>query len=102
MKWTTSSVDSVVLEKRRFRGNAGTEATLLCPGEEKCIVSAFPNTALARRFLYSSVGNTKCLLLLLMILSSSLSSSEELDEESVASSGDVMNNCSRNYKTAEC
>jgi hypothetical protein len=102
MKETTSSVDSAVLEKRRFRGNAGIEATLLCPGEEKCMVSAFPNTALARRFLYNSVGNTKCLLLLLMELSWSLSKSDEFDDESVAFSGDDMNDCNRNCTTAEC
>lgn len=100
---STSSVDSAALENRRLRGNAGMEDKLLCPGEEKCIVSAFPNTALARRFLYNSVGSTKCLLLLLLLLitfSSSLSTSDEFDDESVAFSGDDMNGCSRNCKTA--
>jgi hypothetical protein len=97
---STSSVDSAALENRRLRGNAGMEDKLLCPGEEKCIVSAFPNTALARRFLYNSVGNTKCLLLLLLMFSSSSSTRDEFDDESVAFSGDDMNECSRNCRTA--
>jgi hypothetical protein len=40
------------------------------------------------------------LLLLLMPLSSSLSTSDEFDDESVAFSGDDMNECSRNCWTA--
>lgn len=97
VKWPTSSVGSAGLENRRFLGNTGMEDTLLCPGGEKCIFSAFPNTALARRFLYNSVGNTKCLLLLLpATISSPLSASNEFDEESVTFSGDDMNDRSRN------